>query len=82
MKRAMSICPSRVWRRGSMNGSMGIWLGKQLLAQRDMITTEHVGAGGGAIQMSMRPDLSKLSDEELERLLEIARKMAAAEKSE
>src|SRR3954471_562271 len=27
------------------NGTMGIWLGKQLLGQRDVITTEHVGAG-------------------------------------
>ena len=63
------------------NGSMGIWLGKQLLGQRDMITTEHVGAGGGAIQMSVKPDLSKLTDEELERLLDMAGKTAPAEKS-
>jgi hypothetical protein len=63
------------------NSTMGVWLGKQFLGQRDMITTEHVGAGGGAIQMSVKPDLSKLTDEELERLLDMAGKTAPAKKS-
>jgi hypothetical protein len=61
-------------RRGQMkmletgNGTMGVWLGKQLLGQRDTITTEHVGAGGGPIQILTKPDLSRLSDEELQQL--------------
>src|SRR5437660_556056 len=60
------------------NATMAIWLGKQMLGQRDMITTEHVGSGGGAIQLSVKPDLSKLTDEELEQLLDIAGKTAPA----
>lgn len=50
------------------NGTMGVWLGKQMLGQRDTITTEHVGAGGGPIQVLAKPDLSRLSDEELQQL--------------
>src|SRR3954463_4761198 len=48
------------------NGTMGVWLGKQMLGQRDTVTTEHVGAGGGPIQILAKPDLSRLSDEELQ----------------
>jgi hypothetical protein len=54
------------------NGTMGVWLGKQLLGQRDVITAEHVGSGGGAIQVSIKPDLSKLNDNELQQLRELA----------
>ena len=49
------------------NGTMGVWLGKQMLGQRDTITTEHVGVGGGPIQIS-KPDFKRLSDEELQQL--------------
>lgn len=63
----------------SGNGTMGVWLGKQLLGQRDAITTEHVGLGGGPIQVAVQPDLSKLTDDELEQLLALARKTAPSE---
>jgi hypothetical protein len=56
------------------NGTMGIWLGKQLLGQRDTVTTELVGSGGGPIQLAMKPDLSKFSDEELHQLRSLASK--------
>jgi hypothetical protein len=56
------------------NGTMGVWLGKQLLGQRDAITNEHVGSGGGPIQVSMKPDLSRFTDEELQQLRELALK--------
>jgi hypothetical protein len=58
----------------SGNSTMGVWLGKQLLGQRDAITTEHVGAGGGPIQVATKPDLSRLTDEELQQLRKLARK--------
>jgi hypothetical protein len=58
----------------SGNSTMGVWLGKQLLGQRDAITTEHVGAGGGPIQVATKPDLSRLTDEELRQLRKLARK--------
>jgi hypothetical protein len=43
------------------NATMAVWLGKQLLGQRDVITAEHVGSGGGPIQVSSKPDLSRLN---------------------
>jgi hypothetical protein len=56
----------------SGNATMGIWLGKQLLGQKDVVTNEHTGSAGGPIQVAMKPDLSQLSDEELQKLREIA----------
>ena len=58
----------------SGSGSMGVWLGKQLLGQRDTITNEHVGSGGGPIQVTIKPDLSRFNDEELQQLRSLARK--------
>jgi hypothetical protein len=56
------------------NATMAVWLGKQLLGQRDSATTEHVGPGGGAIEFAVKPDLSRLSNDELIHLREIAEK--------
>ena len=56
------------------NPTMAVWLGRQLLGQRDVITTEHTGSGGEVIQLALRPDLSQLTDEELHQLQAIARK--------
>ena len=53
---------------------MGVWLGKQLLGQRDIVTNEHTGSAGGPIQLAVKPDLSQLSDEELQQLQRIATK--------
>ena len=40
------------------NGTMGVWLGKQILGQRDIVTTEHLGSGGGPIELAVKPDLT------------------------
>ena len=56
------------------NATMGVWLGKQLLGQRDIVTNEHTGSAGGPIQLAIKPDLSQLSDEELQQLRHIAAK--------
>jgi hypothetical protein len=56
------------------NATMGVWLGKQLLGQRDIVTNEHTGSAGGPIQLAVKPDLSQLSDEELQQLRNIATK--------
>jgi hypothetical protein len=58
----------------SGNGTMGVWLGKQLLGQRDVVTTEHIGKGGGPIQIAVKPDFSSLNDEELQQLRTLAGK--------
>ncbi len=47
------------------NGTMGVWLGKQILGQREIISTEHTGSGGGPIEVVVKPDLTRLSDEEM-----------------
>jgi hypothetical protein len=54
------------------NSAMGIWLGKQLLGQRDVVTNELTGNGGGPIAMSSKLDLSGLTDDELQLLHQIA----------
>lgn len=57
------------------NGTMGVWLGKQILGQRDVVTTEHVGSGGGPIAVAVKPDLKQLSLSELLQLRELTRKL-------
>jgi len=56
----------------SGNSTMGVWLGKQLLGQRDVITSEHVGSGGGPLQVAIKLDLTRFSDEELQQLRSLA----------
>ena len=56
------------------NGTMGVWLGKQLLGQRDIVTTEHTGRGGGPIEVAVKPDLTRLTDQELQQFRELALK--------
>ena len=50
------------------NVSMQIWLGKQYLKQSDKQEHEHTGKDGGPIKTEHKPDLSKLSVEELKNL--------------
>jgi len=63
------------------NATMGIWLGKQLLGQRDTITNQHVGCGGGPIELAMKTDLSRFTDEELQKLRELALKALADQRN-
>ena len=58
------------------NATMGVWIGKQILGQRDVITAEHSGLSGAPIQVAYKPDLTQLTDEELRNLREIAFKAA------
>ena len=56
------------------NVAAAIFLSKNLLGYRDVMNTEHTGLAGGPIQISAKPDLSQLSDEELQQLRAIAGK--------
>lgn len=56
------------------NVAAAIFLSKNLLGYRDVVNTEHTGMGGGPIQVAQRPDLSQLTDEELQQLRTIADK--------
>ena len=58
------------------NATMGVWLGKQILGQRDVITNEHSGLGGAPIQVVAKPDLTRLSDQDLILLRGMARKVS------
>jgi len=59
------------------NPTMAVWLGKQILGQRDVITNEHSGLGGAPIQVAIpKPDLSRLSEQDRTLLRVIVRKLA------
>ena len=64
----------------SGNGTMGVWLGKQLLGQRDVVTNEHVGGDGGPIHVACKPDFSRLTDNELESLRNLILKAQPAQR--
>jgi hypothetical protein len=50
------------------NPAANIFLSKNLLGYRDELSNEHSGPDGGPIPLDSRPDLSKLTDEELKQL--------------
>src|SRR5579864_5040173 len=56
------------------NATMGVWLGKQMLGQRDVVINEVTGSGGGPIAIACKPDLSRLTDDELQQLRELVGK--------
>jgi hypothetical protein len=60
------------------NVAAAIFLSKNLLGYRDVVNTEHSGLAGGPIQVSSKPDLSQLTDEELQQLRSIAVKALPA----
>ena len=62
------------------NGNIAacIFLAKNLLGYRDVVNNEHTGAGGGPIEITSKPDLSQLTDEELKQLRLIAEKARPA----
>jgi len=51
-----------------------IFLSKNLLGYKDVVNNELTGVAGGPIQIASRPDLSQLTDEELNQLRAIADK--------
>ena len=56
------------------NVAAAIFLSKNLLGYRDVVNTEHTGLSGGPIQIAAKPDLSQLTDEELQQLRAFADK--------
>lgn len=50
------------------NPAANIFLAKNLLGYKDYFANEHSGPGGGPISMTQKPDLSQLSNEELQQL--------------
>ena len=60
---------------GAGNIAAAIFLAKNLLGYRDVVNTEHSGLAGGPIQIAAKPDLSQLTDEELQQLRSFADKI-------
>jgi hypothetical protein len=50
------------------NVAANIFLAKNVLGYKDVFRSEHNGPEGGAIQVESRPDLSCLSEAELQQL--------------
>src|SRR5579859_873585 len=50
------------------NVAAAIFLAKNLLGYRDVLSNEHSGPNGGPIPIDSHPDYSKLSDEEFQQL--------------
>ena len=59
---------------GNGNVAAAIFLAKNLLGYRDVVSNEHSGPDGRPISIESRPNLSHLSDEELEQLKNLADK--------
>jgi hypothetical protein len=74
----ISLRRSQVKLMEAGNGSIAIWLGKQLLGQRDGGAAEHARGAGGAIEPPARLDLSLLTDAEADQLRELVLKIRSA----
>lgn len=60
------------------NIAAAIFLAKNLLGYRDVVNTEHSGLDGKPIQIATKPNLTQLTDEELNQLRIIADKTRPA----
>jgi hypothetical protein len=69
--------------RLATNGNIAaaIFLAKNLLGYKDVLSNEHSGPDGAAIQIANKLDLSQLSDEELQQLRAIAQKTVPAQRN-
>jgi len=56
------------------NVAAAIFLSKNLLGYRDVVSNEHSGPDGNPIQIATKPDLTQLTDEELTQLRLITQK--------
>src|SRR5260370_30245611 len=63
-----------LFRQAGSNIAAVIFLAKNLLGYKDIVSNEHSGPYGSPIQLANKPDYSQISDEELNQLRDIAAK--------
>jgi hypothetical protein len=63
------------------NIAAAIFLAKNLLGYKDILSNEHSGPDGSAVQIATRPDFSQLTNEELQQLRAIAEKTLSARRN-
>ena len=73
-KGRMSVRRSLFRMAANGNVAAAIFLAKNLLGYKDIVSNEHSGPDGSAIEISTKPDYSQLSDEELQQLRTFAEK--------
>ena len=73
-KGRMSVRRSLFRMAGNGNVAAAIFLAKNLLGYRDIVSNEHSGPDGSPIQLANKPDFSQVSDDELKKLRDVAEK--------
>ena len=63
------------------NIAAAIFLAKNLLGMRDVVSNEHSGPDGSPIQIETKPDFSQLNDDEMRQLRALAQKAVPAKRN-
>jgi len=80
-KGRISVRRSLFRQANSGNVAASIFLSKNLLGYRDIVSNEHSGPDGNPIQLESKPDYSQLTDDEIQQLRDIAQKTLAARRN-
>ena len=69
--------------RLAANGNIAaaIFLAKNLLGYKDLVSNEHSGPDGSAIQIATKPDFTQLTDDEMRQLRALAQKTVPAQRN-
>jgi hypothetical protein len=76
-KGRISVRRSLFRQANSGNVAASIFLSKNLLGYKDIVSNEHSGPDGNPIQLESKPDYSQLTDDEMQQLRDIAQKTLA-----
>jgi hypothetical protein len=80
-KGRISVRRSLFRQANSGNVAASIFLSKNLLGYKDIVSNEHSGPDGNPIQLESKPDYSQLTDDEIQQLRDIAQKTHAARRN-
>ena len=80
-KGRISVRRSLFRQANSGNVAASIFLSKNLLGYKDIVSNEHSGPDGNPIQLESKPDYSQLTDDEIQQLRDIAQKTLAARRN-